>query len=246
MDKKTKVATSIIVVLVVVLGIVGFVLNHLDAFSWIDKYGFKHNVEADATYVVDENKGRDYAIVELDDKYETLSGHEFLDKINTVLNAYANKTYTTFTFKDGTGLYFPESDINNVAFYGVVDETGIVTETQKYVYISGTQIETEDASEMYSKKSQDLMDLIPDNYQSDSFFAATDGDSTAYFTTFDTGDINAMINELYGYAKQVGCTTAYFNVMSVDANYGYIVTDAGITADDSAINVVEEYIANQN
>lgn len=246
MDKKTKIAAGVIVGLLVASAGVSFLFSHMDGFSWTDKYGFKHNTETNTTYEVDVNKGRDYAIVELDDKYETLSGHEFIDKITTVLNAYSDKVYTTFVFSDGTGLYFPESDINNTAFYGKVDENGIIIEEQKYLYISGTQTEIIKASESHSEQSQNLMNLIPSEYMYDSFYAATDNGSNAYFSVFASEDNTAMLNELFGYAKEVGCTTAYFDILGVDVHYGYIVTDAGIVQDENAINIVKEFIEKQN
>ena len=246
MDKKTKIAAAVIVGLLIAIAGVSFLLSHIAGLSWTDKYGFKHNAETNATYEVDANKNRDYAIVELDDKYETLSGHEFIDKITTILNAYSNKIYTTFVFSDGTGLYFPESDINNTAFYGKVDENGIIIEEQKYLYISGTQIEIVEASESHSEQSQNLLSLIPSEYMYDSFYAATDNEGNAYFSAFTSEDNTAMLNELFGYAKEVGCTTAYFDILGVEVHYGYIVTDAGIVQDENAINIVKEFTERQN
>ena len=245
-DKKTKIAAGIIAGLVVAIIGVTTLINHLGDFSWTDKYGFTHNAESDATYAVDENKNRDYALVNLEDKYESLSGYDFLDKITSVLDAYSDKVYTTFLFDDGTGLYFPESDINNVAYYGVADENGLIVDPYKYVYISGTQIEIEDVSDMYSADSQSLMSLVPETYVDDSFFAATDEDNNAYFVVISTDDDAAMINELYGYATQVGCTNAYFQVIGKESDTGYIVTSDGIIQDNTAITVVNDFINNQN
>lgn len=246
MDKKTKIAAIATGILLAGVIVTPIALKHLDGLSWTDKYGFTHNAEIESNSTVDENASRIYALVEIDDKYESLSGHDFIDKISTILSAYSDKVYTTFLFSDGTGLYFPDSDINQIAIYGVANEKGEITDPQKYVYISGTQITLEDVSSMYSQTSQDLLNLCPDEYMYDSFFAAAE-DKNAYFTLFETDDLTASLTELHRYATQVGCDTSYFIVIDSDGyEHGYIASSAGITNDDSAIETVNVYLEEQN
>ena len=193
MDKKSKIAIGTIVILAITVGAVTFAKGHINFKDgqFIDEYGWKHGASStNGNYITDENLNRTYALIEFDkNKMDRMDAHSFIKELTPILNAYKGGQwyYTTFVFGDGTGLYFPASDINEPATYGEINEEGIVVQMYGTVSVSGTNVTYKEPGAVYSAESKDLRSYLPEEYVSDALDAWI-SDNNVYIIYGDTAN----------------------------------------------------------
>ncbi len=163
-----------------------------------------------------------------------MDAHAFLETITPTLAYYSGKTHTTFMFEDGTGIYFPFSDITKSAQYAVVDETGLPVQCIGDIVISGTNVTYTEVPSYRSAKTQELYQYVPIDYMNDSLglclsepvlYASigakseTSAAALAFFDAmvgsgYDPTDIQSVfivINDAYGYVINVADRTVTQN-----------------------------------
>lgn len=184
--------------------------------------------ETETSYDNDENTKRSYALVELDKSILEASEHKLIETISPILLAYSDKYYTTFIFDDGTGLYFPESDINNTAFYGQVNEYGIITTEFSYYTIKGTNVSIEEAKAYASEESKEMMQYYPKDMQSDdSWVTVYENDLYLIMGLSEDSNLSTaydLANELYQGFIDAGAKMSDFNnvYISIGDIYGFV------------------------
>jgi len=169
MSKSTKIIVAVTVLLCMLLVGVTIFVNNYHVGSYTDKNGWIHNESSQTSYDTDENLRRSYALVEMDKELLTnIDAHTFIETISPILNGYSTKLYTTFMFDDGTGVYYPESNIDNIAVYGEINETGFVTQEIGTIDVNGMTITYKEAPAMLSVESKNMYQYLPDKYKTDT------------------------------------------------------------------------------
>lgn len=135
-------------------------------------WGDTINDAAETTYYIENVKKSDF---------ENISAHGYIKKVTSTLNAHTDKLWLMFLFDDGTGIYYPGSDVNEGAFYGVIDtSTYTMTETYGTITIKGSQVEYNKMPSYFSADSQALYALIPEEFTNDTTYANYD-ENIAYY-----------------------------------------------------------------
>lgn len=233
--KFIKFISLILVIIAIVSGVVFFFLN----YSWTDKFGFKHNVETTTTYETDANATRTYALVDMDKSILDYDDYKLIQTIKPILKAYSDKSYTTFVFGDGTGIYFPCSDINERAFYGEIDDKGGITQDILYYDFEGNTVVTSEIMNETTTDSKALWAAYPEEYKNDSSYATVVNDD-AYISVvtsdlLNTSEAYAVVQAFMNAYSQNVDLTQYSNVY---VNFGYVkgyVYSSGSIAEDSSI-----------
>lgn len=169
MQKTTKIIISVTVCLCIILACIMAFAKNYNPDSYKDKNGWIHNDNTSVTYETDANIKNTYAIVSMDkNRFINLDAHGYIELIAPILNGYSNKHYTTIMFEDGTGIYCPGSSIDNIAFYGEINETGTVTQEIGQIKVTGTTIAYTESSVITSVESKDMYQYLPEKYQTDN------------------------------------------------------------------------------
>lgn len=237
------------VLIAIVITLLCAVVLFLSNATWTDKNGFTHNTES-SEYASDENASRAYAIVEMDKSLLDMSDHKFIETVTPVLEAYSDKYYTTFDFGDGTGLYFPGSDVNETAFYGNIDENGQITQQISYISVNGTQLTREEARLSASEASLKMEEYYPDEYKNDASWV-TVADNILYLTigideNATLTDCAQASTDIYNIYINKGATLSEFDAIYISVNdlYAFKIDPKAeafsITNDDTLLDKFAE------
>ncbi len=237
------------VLIAIVIALLCAVVLFLSNAAWTDKNGFTHNTES-SEYASDENAARTYAIVEIDKSLLDMSDHKFIETVTPVLEAYSDKYYTTFDFGDGTGLYFPGSDVNETAFYGNIDENGQITQQISYISVNGTQLTREEARLSASEASLKMEEYYPDEYKNDASWV-TVADNILYLTigideNATLTDCAQVATNIYNIYINKGATLSEFDAIYISVNdlYAFKIDPKAeafsITNDDTLLDKFAE------
>lgn len=240
-----KFTAFIATIILVACGIVFYLTNE----TWTDRNGFTHNTKT-SEYESDKNASRTFAIVEMDKGILGLSDHKFIETVTPILEAYSDKYYTTFDFGDGTGLYFPGSDVNETAFYGDIDENGLITQQISYISINGTQVVKEAARLSASEESLKMEEYYPEKYKNDSAWV-TVADDCLYLTigideNATLSDCAAAATDIYNIYIEKGAILSEFNAIYISVNdlYAFSIDPKAetfrITNDDTLLDKFAE------
>lgn len=154
--------------LALLIGSFVFVDWYQNRSVFTDKYGWVHNAEG-TEYESDPYASLNYVIVNCDKKeFSEMTSHQFLNKITPVFKAYKGKTYVTFSFGDGTGIYWPYADKKYDGIYGSIDDLGHVTGQEMILHVDGNMVRKEEASEEVSDASVQMYQLLPEAYYTDN------------------------------------------------------------------------------
>ena len=230
---------ALLIIAIIVVGSLGTILSKIE---WTDKNGFTHNVKESTSFEQDENVSRSYAIVTILTKemYESMTDHEFIERVTPILEAYAGKQYTTFDLGDGTGIYFPGSDIKEDAMYGPIDENGKITSVETFINISGTNVEKETTAPVFQEESKSAIEALPEEYKNDSSVAVTI-DGTTYVNLFvDIGQMDNAVNAVAQAYVDFG--TVYLRLENEMETQGYVVANGTAERNDDVIATVAEKI----
>lgn len=198
---------------------------------------------------IDKNINRKYAILSVSKKeFKKMSKREFIDKITSVLDAYKDKLYTTFDFGDGTGIYFPFSDITKGGQYGEIDKKGMILHRMGDITIKGNDVIYQKTLIMSSKESMALYKYIPSEFVTDDFGLCLIKDDL--FIMIPCPDVipeseakNIVVNFL-SKTKDKGLNISKFNALKISTGlfYGYKVDTktSAITHDDNVIDDINE------
>ncbi len=129
----------------------------------------KSNEKQESIAVVDENESKAYAVVEISkESFDNKDYHTLYNTIAPVLDSYKKqqKIYTTFSFGDGTGLYFPFSDITKSGQYTKIDEKGSPTERIGDVIVNGASLSYKESAPISSGVSLNVYQYVPSEYMS--------------------------------------------------------------------------------
>ena len=154
--------------------------------SFTDSNGWVHNIDG-TEYGSDPYASLNYVVINSDKaEFEKMSTHQFLQKIIPIFKAYSGKSYVTFAFDDGTGLYWPYADKKNDGIYGTIDETGHLITQEAYVHIEGNEITKEDVSKETTAESVNMYSLLPEDYYTDDAMVSVMGQVLYLNVYFDT------------------------------------------------------------
>lgn len=212
--------------------------------------------EEEATVIAaDENDSREYALISVSkDNFhfesEDFDGHAFIESVSSALSESLSegKIYTTFVFDDGTGVYFPFSDITKSAKYGIVNEEGLITETYGYITVSGTQVTYEEVPEAVSKESISLYDYVENEYLSDDFGILKSGDALYVSLASESRSEEDAMAYAVAFTESLktngldisNITEVYVNIGDM---FGFIVdpnNTQSVTSDTSVIDTVND------
>lgn len=211
MHKNRKFIVGIICV-VLALSLLGgsivFVGWYQNRSVFTDKNGWTHNTEG-TEYESDPYESLNYVIINSNkDEFTNMTTHQFLSKINPIFKAYSGKSYITFDFGDGTGLYCPYANKKYDFIYGTIDESGHIVSQNLYVHVAGNEITTEDASEETSDSSINMYKLLPEAYYSDNTMVAV-LDNVLYLNVYfdaTSRSYEDIANELWKIYKKADLT----------------------------------------
>lgn len=179
----------IVLGLVLVFLVVTYLPTHLD---FIDQNGWVHKRDQTTPNMQTNATETEYKLVSASKSdYTDISAHSFIKKVSSVLDAYQDKTYVTFMFEDGTGLYCPGSSLDYVLVYGKVNEIGAPEEELSYITVTGNTVTQEDVPYFLTKESYEVSSIIPEKYQNDSTWSSVK-DNIAYFQVANIGDVDEM------------------------------------------------------
>ena len=170
---------GVIGIIVLITGIIAFYVQNI---PYKDQNGFIHNKKS----TVEENTAPElnYKIADIEKfDFEDPNTHAVLNTITPILERNKDKDYTTFRFPDGTGLYFPESDIHNAAFYGMLNKKGEVEHEYGTLLIEGTKFSYTPSGPEVSELSSVIASKIPAEYKNDATWVVFD-------EAANTGSIN--------------------------------------------------------
>ena len=174
----------IIIGLLCLFFLVSAIVSHVGMF---DKNGWLHRKGVIDFSIGESKTPTEYQLVPVDkEDFTDISAHNFIKKVSSVLNAYTGKTYVTFVFQDGTGLYCPGSSIDEVLIYGTIDELGATTEDLYYITIQGNTVTKTEVPYYLSNASYELSKVIPQEYQNDSTWTSVK-DGIAYLQVVWSG-----------------------------------------------------------
>lgn len=205
--KKNKNFIIGIACVILSLGLLGgsfmFVEWYQNRAVFMDKNGWVHNTDG-TKYEADPYASLNYVVIDCDKtEFEDMTTHQFLSKINPIFKAYSGKSYVTFAFGDGTGLYWAYADKKYDGIYGVIDNTGHITAQQAFIHIEGKQITKEDATAETSEDSVNMYALLPETYYTDNAMVAVMDDVLYLNVYFDASGrgYEDVANELWDIYK---------------------------------------------
>lgn len=197
----------------------------------------------------DKNINREYAILSVSKKeFKKMSKREFIDKITSVLDAYKDKLYTTFDFGDGTGIYFPFSDITKGGQYGEIDKKGIILHRIGDITIKENDVIYQKTLKMSSKESMALYKYIPSEFVTDDFGLCLIKDNLFIMIpcpdVIPESEAKNIVIDFLSKAKDKGLNISKFNTLKISTGlfYGYKVDTktSNITHDDDVIDDINE------
>jgi len=169
MEKSTKIIIGVIASLCILLLVVSIAAKNFNFEGYKDENGWIHNTDTSTMYETDVNTINSYAIVTIEKTQLTnIDAHKFIETISPILNGYSDKQYTTILLGDGTGIYYPGSDIGKVAIYGEVNEFGIVTQELGQILVNGMTVTFTESDVIQSVETKNMYQYLPNKYQTDS------------------------------------------------------------------------------
>ena len=160
--------TIIIIVLLMIAVIVASIAsNH-----------FKVPQKEKATTVTEEKSNNPCVVSADKETFKNMSEHDFVSYVTPILETnYNSALYTTFDFKDGTGIYFPFSDISKSASYANLDSEGFPTTVIGTITINGQHVVYEELNGSYAPESKEIESYVDQSYINDYFCAAVKDDT---------------------------------------------------------------------
>lgn len=216
--RKRTVIWTVVLVAAATVGIAGLVHLHNERVKLPPDSGSANEVDAKLSYAVVTKDKSDFFTS--DDPLTLTDSYTFVSSAEPILEANKYKSYTTIKFKDGTGIYFPESSFTYTASYGTVNKKGLITSVKSYLTVKGTTVSLEDVPDEQSELTQKVLQKIPDAYQNDCLIvkmneAAKSGSIT--FTPAEGKDAKSSAQEILDAIQDVlpdGCQITWTSVAS--------------------------------
>jgi len=169
MEKSTKIIIGVLAGLCVLLFAVTIFAKNWNFEGYKDENGWLHKDDTSVMYETDTNVRNKYALVPISKETLTdIDSHTYIELISPVLNGYSNKIYTSFKFEDGTGIYYPGSNINQIAIYGEMNENGLVTQELGLIETNGTIVSYTESAPIQSVETKNMYQYLPSKYQTDN------------------------------------------------------------------------------
>jgi hypothetical protein len=206
MQKNKKFIAGIVCVILAVAALIGsfaFVDWYQNRSVFTDKNGWIHNIEG-TEYESDPYASLNYVVIDSDKtEFENMTAHQFLSKLKPIFKAYSGKAYITFSFGDGTGLYWPYANKKYDGIYGMIDDFGTITSQKSFIHIEGNTVTSEETSSETSEDSVNMFALLPEAYYSDNTMVSVMEDVLYLNVYFDasTRSYEEIANELWDIYK---------------------------------------------
>lgn len=155
-------------------------------------------------YESDPYASLNYVVIDSDKtEFENMTAHQFLSKLKPIFKAYSGKAYITFSFGDGTGLYWPYANKKYDGIYGMIDDFGTITSQKSFIHIEGNTVTSEETSSETSEDSVNMFALLPEAYYSDNTMVSVMEDVLYLNVYFDasTRSYEEIANELWDIYK---------------------------------------------
>lgn len=227
-EKKILVVFSVLWTLLVA----GFIVSRFTPS--VDSSGWKHyELDAGMMDSTEENEdvGKTYAVIRADkDAFGSADAHTFIENIRSGLSMAAGRKWALFLFDDGTGILFPDADINEPAFYGEAAEDGTISKTYGLIRISGAEVTFEDNDEVRTEDGYEYMQYIPQEYINDSTYVSLKDGVLEFLldTAYTPGETASVI---MGNIRQAGAEIPEKVLFTINGET-YQWTGAGLTMED--------------
>jgi hypothetical protein len=182
----------------------------------------------------------EYLIVDVSkEDYTGITAHTFIQNISGTLTAnYGKRTYVTFRFEDGTGLYCPGSSLDYVLTYGTINEIGVSVEDLAYITVSGNTVYCEEVPYDQTAESASFYGSIPEEYENDKTWAYVK-DGVAYMQVWvGDKDVREVAEELLDIILSKGSYDEAHIVVN-DRAFLYL-SDSGLEEVDLVVGFIDD------
>jgi len=148
----------------------GILIAGIVATSFYINLSEKSTQQPEPAIETSKNDSNAYIVVHADKtRFEGMDAAGFLNAVKPTLDSGLadSKEYTTFMFDDGTGIYFPFSDITKGGQYVNCDENGFPESIIGYIDIAGTNVTYEEVSASLSADTSEIYQYVADEYKND-------------------------------------------------------------------------------